>query len=688
MPIYFNGTKYGGLAVKVNSATGGTDTSDATMTSGAQMLAPYTAYSKGVKYTGGIPSKAAATITPGSSDQEIAAGQYLAGKQTIKGDANLLPENIKSGVSIFGVSGTVVEDTTKEVTQATPTITVGTDGLITASATQAAGKVEAGTKSTTKQLPVQAAKTVTPGALEQTAVEPGAYTTGAVKVAPVPTETKSITENGTYEPNSGKFFSSVTVNVPSSGGEVSLQEKTVIPSESEQTVTPDSGYDGLYSVKVGAVSKTYVGSDVPKQPGKTITPGSNEQTAVDSGVYTTGAVKVDPVPTETKEITGNGTYSPSSGKFFSSVSVNVPFDTQAKTVTPSETEQTVTPDSGYDGLSGVTVNAIPSTYVGSGVPKQGAKTVTPSTSQQTAVSGGTYVTDDITVDAMPTGALGTPSVDASGLVTAEVVTGGYIPNGTKKTLQLTTQATKKVTPSTSEQTAVNAGVFTTGAVKVAAMPSGDLGTPSVDANGLVTAQVETSGYIASGTNKTLQLTTQGAQTITPGTSDKTIASGRYLTGTQTIKGDSNLVAGNIKSGVSIFGVSGSYEGEGGSGGAPSTIVAGDTPVASSSTLAATINSTSMTATGISITIKKAGTYRFKFGAGRTSTSGTWTTQLYKNGSAISGATATWSSYQGTCTKDVSCAAGDVIQIYGRSRSTYYRLIVGQLVACIDWDTGL
>ena len=60
---------------------------------------------------------------------------------------------------------------------------------------------------------------------------------------------------------------------------------------------------------------------------------------------------------------------------------------------------------------------------------------------------------------------------------------------------------------------------------------------------------------------TKQLTTQGAQTITPGTSNKTIASGRYLTGTQTIKGDANLVAANIKKGVSIFGVSGTNEGE-------------------------------------------------------------------------------------------------------------------------------
>lgn len=59
--------------------------------------------------------------------------------------------------------------------------------------------------------------------------------------------------------------------------------------------------------------------------------------------------------------------------------------------------------------------------------------------------------------------------------------------------------------------------------------------------------------------------TKAAQTYTPGTTDQTIASGRWLTGTQTIRGDSNLVAGNIKKDVSIFNITGTYEGSGGGG---------------------------------------------------------------------------------------------------------------------------
>ena len=67
------------------------------------------------------------------------------------------------------------------------------------------------------------------------------------------------------------------------------------------------------------------------------------------------------------------------------------------------------------------------------------------------------------------------------------------------------------------------------------------------------------GYYASQVSKTVG-TAKATATYTPGTSDQTISSGYYLTGNQTIKGDSNLVASNIKSGASIFGVAGTYSG--------------------------------------------------------------------------------------------------------------------------------
>lgn len=68
------------------------------------------------------------------------------------------------------------------------------------------------------------------------------------------------------------------------------------------------------------------------------------------------------------------------------------------------------------------------------------------------------------------------------------------------------------------------------------------------------------GSLAEGTIQSL-----GAQTITPGTTEQTIEQGKYLSGAQTILGDANLLAENIKKDVPIFGVIGTYEGSGGGG---------------------------------------------------------------------------------------------------------------------------
>lgn len=119
----------------------------------------------------------------------------------------------------------------------------------------------------------------------------------------------------------------------------------------------------------------------------------------------------------------------------------------------------------------------------------------------------------------------------------------------------------------------------------------------------------------------------------------------------------------------------------------------DQSVLLSDVLAYTATTTTMTATGIYVTIPKSGTYTFKFSAARTGTSGTYTTQLYKgsvgNMSAVSGAEISWATNgrQGTCTVNVSCNQGDRVEIYSRtnSQSSYGATytIVGQLVAYMN-----
>lgn len=201
---------------------------------------------------------------------------------------------------------------------------------------------------------------------------------------------------------------------------------------------------------------------------------------------------------------------------------------QSKTVSPSESAQTIKADNGYDGLSQVTVNAVSRTYVGSGATKKSAATYTPGTSDQNIASG-QYLNGTQTIK-------GDNNLTAGNIksgVSIFGVSGTYTGSSSGGSGSVSLQS-KTVSPSESTQT-----------VKP---DSGYGGLSQVTVNAISTT------YVGSGVTK------KAAATYTPSTSNQTIAASQYLNGAQTIKGDANLVAGNIKSGVSIFGVTGTYAG--------------------------------------------------------------------------------------------------------------------------------
>lgn len=77
-----------------------------------------------------------------------------------------------------------------------------------------------------------------------------------------------------------------------------------------------------------------------------------------------------------------------------------------------------------------------------------------------------------------------------------------------------------------------------------------------DANAVAGEILSGKTAYVNGSKVTGQISSKSAQTYTPTTSDQTIASGQYLSGAQTVKGDANLTPVNIAAGVTIFGVTG------------------------------------------------------------------------------------------------------------------------------------
>lgn len=244
---------------------------------------------------------------------------------------------------------------------------------------------------------------------------------------------------------SGKYCEG-DVQVVYADPEKPTQSKTVTPTASGFTVSPDSG-KVLSSVVVNGDAdliasnirsgKNIFGVDgtlvegITPSGNKAITATTSTQTGIDVTDYAT--VSVAPTPSETKSVTTNGDVTPSSGKLLSKVTVNVPTGT-------ARTSADLT-------VSGATVTVPAGLYSA-----QATKSVASGSAGTPSASKGTVSNNSVTV---------TPSVTN---------TTGYITGGTKTGTGVTVSASelvsgnKALTPSTTAQTNIDVKNYATASV--------------------------------------------------------------------------------------------------------------------------------------------------------------------------------------------------------------------------------
>lgn len=289
----------------------------------------------------------------------------------------------------------------------------------------------------------------------------------------------TVQEGDTYTIPAGYHNGSGTVSGVAGGGNYNLQSKTVTPTKSQQSITPDTGYYGLSDVTVAMIPDAY-------QNVSGVTAAAGDVLATKVIVDATGATVTGTMPnvgTVSKVLdatTNNQSYTVPAGKHSGSGTVSITLET--KSVTPTTSSQDITPTTGKV-LSKVTVGAIPSAY---------KDTTNVDATASDVLAGKTIVTSSGEVEGTMTnrGAV-SKTLDATTSNQSYTVPAGYH-NGSG-TVQIVLEE-KSATPSTSSQNITPTSGKVLSKVTVAAIPAkyGDTtGDDAVAANILAGVKAHT-----------------------------------------------------------------------------------------------------------------------------------------------------------------------------------------------------
>ena len=514
-----NGSVTAPASISGSSATLSTGTNTLTLTktisvtpsvTTAGYISSGTAGNSSVSLTAAVTTIGATTYNTSTSDQTISSGVYLTGAQTIRKvtTANISTGNIKDGVTIkvgdvgdddriAGVVGTFTDASTVSTGQTA----AGASQILSGYSAWVDGSEVKGSM-TTVTLPTATTTTKPSGTTLLTidrntstrylSIPAGYQTGGYYTISAVP--------NGSATVSGGYIDIGTHGTLTANNGSITISDST--------TITPDvtagyisSGTAGTFNMSLSAAVTT--------KGATTYHPSSTDQT-IASGVYTTGTQTIKAVTTTNL----------SAGNIKSGVTVKIGDSTdddcvtyvtgtysgeavvlQSKTVTPTESTQIITADTGYNALSSVEVEPISDMYVGSAVSRNTATDVIISNTQVDVPWG--YYSERV-VKNIPTTTLPTATTTTQ-------------PSGTTILTIDRSTSTRYLSISAGYQTG---GYYTispvaNGSVTAPSSISGSSATLSTGTGTLtltktvsVTPNVTTAGYISSGTagNSSVSLT--------------------------------------------------------------------------------------------------------------------------------------------------------------------------------------